>query len=160
MKASRTPIRLTLTSTIVRSRRTNENHVNYISRFRKVLSKDSKSIKSIKKEDGIWTNSVIYTLHLLASTNPSNCTDAKTDRQLDQRNRHCTGEDVNLIERIVSKWDIDTLKPNKSHGRDFQGLHLSHIPAPRREIADSVNWENKSLIFKKIQTHCSVLLST
>lgn len=55
----------------------------------------------------------------VSHTNFSNCTDAKTDRQLDQQNRHCTGEDVDLIERIVSEWGIDTFKPNKSHGREF-----------------------------------------
>ncbi|XP_058978632.1 uncharacterized protein LOC109613882 [Musca domestica] len=134
--------------------------VNAASRFRRVLSKDPKSIGSIKRTDGSWTDSGLETLNLLASTHFPNCSDAVFDRLATRSSQHSGTEDVNLTNSIVNTpkilWAINSFKPFKSPGPDgiipamlqhasaeiipvleviFKAcLRLSHIPLLWREV--------------------------
>ncbi|XP_073821437.1 uncharacterized protein [Musca autumnalis] len=92
-----------------------------ITRFRRMLSKDPKSIASIKREDGTWTNSDLETLDLLAATHFPNCADV-SDPQSDPIIRNAATVDRSDIEEIISRpkiaWDLNTFKPYKSPGPD------------------------------------------
>ncbi|XP_073811771.1 uncharacterized protein [Musca autumnalis] len=91
--------------------------VKDVSRFRKVLSKDPKTIGSIKRDDGTWTNSALEALDLLAKTHFPNCMDVSEQPEALTIHNHTT-EDLNVIEEIISrpkiKWAINTFKPFKS----------------------------------------------
>lgn len=63
--------------------------VNEAYRFRKVLSKDTKSIRYIKGSDGIRTDFGLETLNLLASS-----ADGRIERSAERHNQPCVAEDV------------------------------------------------------------------
>ncbi|XP_073831537.1 uncharacterized protein [Musca autumnalis] len=107
-----------------------------ITRFRRMLSKDPKSIGSIKREDGTWTNSGLETLDLLATTHFPNCSDV-SDPQSDPIIRNAATVDRSDIEEIISRpkiaWALNTFKPYKSPGPDGIMQNASELLIPSLE---------------------------
>ncbi|XP_073836106.1 uncharacterized protein [Musca autumnalis] len=97
--------------------------VNDAARFRRLLSKDPKSIGSIKKQDGAWTDSATETLDLLAETHFPGCKDEDTVNNERDDFRVQEPLDLVLIDRVVNrsriKWAVSTFKPYKSPGPDL-----------------------------------------